>query len=146
MRCRHHKKELKCRQHSLQKVMNEKAETKQEKKRSTHACMHNCAAQRTKYSRRLLSILAQKRMQTKQKKQRDVYVCNSLYVLFARYRLLLKKEKKTEHTRIVARLCSSRNAIFTLVVVLPAQQNKKQTKYHKRVVISSDILFVTVDR
>ena len=33
--------------------------TKEEKKRSTHACTHNCAARRTKYSRRLLSILAQ---------------------------------------------------------------------------------------
>ena len=28
-----------------------------------------------------------------------------------------KKKKKTEHTRIVAQLCSSRNAIFTSVVV-----------------------------
>ena len=28
------------------------------KKRSTHACTHNCAAQWTQYSRRLLSILA----------------------------------------------------------------------------------------
>ena len=29
------------------------------KKRSTHTCTHNCAAQEAKYSRRLLSILAQ---------------------------------------------------------------------------------------
>ena len=32
---------------------------KRRKKRSTHACTHNCAARETKYSRRLLSILAQ---------------------------------------------------------------------------------------
>ena len=31
---------------------------KKRKKRSTHACTHNCAARRAKYSRRLLSILA----------------------------------------------------------------------------------------
>ena len=32
--------------------------TQRKKMRSTHACTHNCAAQRTQYSRRLLSILA----------------------------------------------------------------------------------------
>ena len=39
-----------------------------------------------------------------------------------------KKEKKTEHTRIVAQLCSSVNAIFTSVVVYSRTTKNKPNK------------------
>ena len=89
---------------------------KREKKRSTHEQLHNCAARRTQYSRRLLSILAQQKLSNKKSK-----TCGENYINWicqiVNYDYQRKKRKKTEHTRMYAQLCSSVSAIFTSVVV-----------------------------
>ena len=71
----------------------EKWRQKRRKKRSTHACMHNCAVQRTKYSRRLLSILAQ--ISSKQKQTKKwCWIVLALTFLFAETPCYFCKEEK----------------------------------------------------
>ena len=60
---------------------------KKRKKRSTHACTHNCAARETQYSRRLLSILAQQKKSIPQNKEYGL-VINSLRFCGAQFDLL----------------------------------------------------------
>ena len=46
-----------------------------------------------------------------------------------------RTRKKTEHTRIVAQLCSSMMSIFTLVVVYSRTKNKIKPKNQTRVIV-----------
>ena len=75
---------------------------KKRKKRSTHICMHNCATQRTQYSRRLLSILAQPVVNTKQKKKEECCKYSLRCLLMRSHRLMKNDEEKKcgAHTHV----------------------------------------------
>ena len=111
--------------------MNEKAETKTRKK-TEHTRMYAQLCSST--NEIFTSVVVYSR--TTEKKQTDIktmkiIVCfhESLFVSrCVNIKLDNKKKKKTEHTRIVAQLCSSLNAIFTSVVVYSRTTIKNKTK------------------
>ena len=88
---------------------------------------------RAKYSRRLLSILAQQHINNKKGKCRVVNSISIMSLLLVSIIYLIvvsNKEKKTEHTRMYAQLCSLKSAIFTSVVVY-SRTTSPQTKSKK---------------
>ena len=86
-----------------------------------------------KYSRRLLSILAQQTNQTTNTNN-VVLVCDIIFKVFVVAIKVVKRRKKTEHTRIVAQLCGSANEIFTSVVVY--SRTTIETQKQKKKVVS----------
>ena len=123
-------------------------ETKKEKKRSTHACTYNCTARRTKYSRRLLSILAQNKTKRKLFTTR---VCNNeLLLVFVLRRSLytnyVKKQKKKNgaHTHVRTTVQLEERNIHVGCCLF--SHNKKKTKIkNKGGVKSSPLVFVLRD-
>ena len=84
---------------------NKSLKTIKEKKRSTHACTHNCAARRAKYSRRLLSILAQQNTKKTNKTRvgiasgTKIVLLGSSRVTFFK-KMIFKIKKNGAHTHV----------------------------------------------
>ena len=57
-----------------------------------------------------------------------------------------QRRKKTEHTRIVAQLCSSANAIFTSVVVYSRTSQKQKTTIKTTGLLCGDRFLIVVFR
>ena len=103
-----------------------------EKKRSTHACTHNCAAQWAKYSRRLLSILAQ---QTKKRTRNKRWRLNCLLFRFVCVSLLkrLVKRRKKRSTHACTHNCAAQRTQYSrrLLSILAQHKHKNNKKKKK---------------